>query len=643
MAAGCAYLALSVFMWWHVWSGHPTSTTLCGCGDPSLFTSFIEWPAHAIPRGLSPFYSTAVNAPSGINLLANTSVLTIGVVLAPVTWIFGPVATLNVASTLAPALSAMAMFVLLRRWVSWAPAAFVGGLFYGFSPFIVVALSWAHLMLGLAAVPPLVLICLDELLVRQRRRPVLIGSALGLLIALQFFIGSELLLIMAIVGAVGLLLVAAYAAWRQPDAFRERVHHAMVGLSTGAGTALVLLAYPVWFAVAGPDHFAGPVWPATGGSNGVATSTTLLRRYLFPAPGDSGAAHLDHMMGGYQGPILSDQYFGIGVVVVLIVGIIVWRRDRRLWLFGAIGIVSVVLSSGVNSVVWTPWRLLANLPLFEDIYPYRIVFVTYLAVAVMLGLIVDHTYWAVSRAGETMHDRTAGRAAGSLRPRLPAWSGAAAGAVVAAIALVPPAAYLAQTMPVTTRPVALPLWFRTVAPHLADHQVLLVLPARTGTSTNNDNPMTWQAVDAMRFAMVGAGGPSGILQRTGEERRGAAVIAAASAPPGVNEAVGPGDVPAVSRALRQWGVTMVVIPDQTDLPVYDQISSVTFAAALITASTGRRPIHKEDAWVWRGVASDPPAAFRSDARISACTHGTAVRGVTAVDAATNCVLHTTSG
>ena len=88
-----------------------------------------------------------------MNLPANTSVLAIGVVLAPVTWLFGPVASMNVALTLAPVLSALAMFVLLQRWVSWPPASFVGGLFYGFSPFVLVSLADAHLMLGMASRP----------------------------------------------------------------------------------------------------------------------------------------------------------------------------------------------------------------------------------------------------------------------------------------------------------------------------------------------------------------------------------------------------------------------------------------------------------------------------------------------------------
>ena len=134
----CGYLLLSFFIWSNVWR-HPTSTTTCGCGDSSLFTWFIEWPAYAISHGLDPFFSTAMHVPGGVNLLANTSVIGLGFVLAPVTWLFGPVASLNVALTLAPVLSALSMFILLRRWVSWTPAAFIGGLLYGFSPFILVS------------------------------------------------------------------------------------------------------------------------------------------------------------------------------------------------------------------------------------------------------------------------------------------------------------------------------------------------------------------------------------------------------------------------------------------------------------------------------------------------------------------------
>ena len=169
MVALVAYLGLAVAVWWGVWSTHPTSVTTCGCGDSALFLWFLDWPAVALAHGHNPFFSTAMFHPTGVNLLANTSETAIGLALAPVTWIFGPVATLNVALTLAPALSAWAMYWLVRRWVDWRPAAFAAGLLYGFSPFVLSSLADAHLMNGFLLVPPLVVGVLDELLVRQGR------------------------------------------------------------------------------------------------------------------------------------------------------------------------------------------------------------------------------------------------------------------------------------------------------------------------------------------------------------------------------------------------------------------------------------------------------------------------------------------
>jgi hypothetical protein len=90
--------------------------------------------------------------------------------------------------------------------------------------------------------------------------------------------------------------------------------------------------------------------------------------------------------------------------------------------------------------------------------------------------------------------------------------------------------------------------------------------------------------------------------------------------------------------LDNWGVTMIVIPDQTDLPLYDQTPSVVTATALITAATGERPIHQADAWVWNAVRSAPQPVRVTGAQLQGCTAGLASRGVLAVDTSTACVL-----
>lgn len=607
LVATGAYLVLAVIVWWHIWSTHPTSVTTCGCGDSSLFTWFLEWPAYALSHGLDPFYSTSMFHPAGVNLLSNTSELAFGVLLAPVTWAFGPIATLNVALTLAPVLTASAMFWLLQRWVTWTPAAFAGGLLYGFSPLVLVSLTDAHLMVGMLAVPPLVVGCLDELLVRQRHRPVPTGVALALLIGVQFFIGTEVLTIMAMTGVVGVAVLLFYGALH-PAAIRSRWRHAVMGLATAGGVAGIVLAYPVWFALAGPAHLSGAIWPnllvGYGGTN--------FAGYVLPPVPSAGFAALTHRVGGYQGQTLSGQYFGFSLLGVVLVGSFVWRRDRRLWLFGVIGAVTVALSFGIDTHTWVPWRLLVRIPLIQNIVPSRFLSMTYLVAAILLALVADHAAgeWATWISRRQMAAIRTGPTPRSSPERRAARGAGVTGIVVSAIALVPLATYLGPAIPLTATPVVLPRWFAQVAPHLRGRQVLLAYPVPFSIL---QSAMTWQAVDRMEFSMAGGGGPEATLSRAGRERQGQSVIRASSFSflprPDIDMAA----VRAVRQALAGWGVTMVVIPDQPRLPVYEQVASAPYAVGLITAATGERPVEQAGAWVWAEVnRAGAPAPVSSD-------------------------------
>ncbi len=604
------YLLVSIGLWWHVWSTHPTSAASCGCGDPALFISFLAWPAQAIAHGHSVLYSTALFHPGGINLLSNTSVLAIGIPLAPVTWLFGPVATLNVGLTLAPALSALAMFWLLRRWVSWTPAAFIGGLVYGFSPFLLVAVATAHLMLGFLAVLPLIVACLDELLVRQRRRPTLVGLVLGLLVMVEFFLSTELLAIAAVCAVVALVMLVAYAAIRDRQDLIGRLPDAVRGLGVGVVVALVLLAYPLWFTLAGPAHLSGRVWPTlTAGAGGITPSGLWHLRF---STADASVARL---FGGYLGPPLpSYQYLGLGLLVVLAVGLVVWRRDRRLWLFGGLGAVSVLLSLGVESSFWVPWRILAHVPLIQNILPGRFMVVSTLCIAVMLAIVVDRARGSIGAVVR----RTSGARWARRSPVLTGALTALAALGVAAVGTVPLATAVVGKVPLTVQAVRLPRWFAEVAPRLPPGQVVLTYPA---AFSGIQSPMAWQAVDSLSFAMVGGGGPAGIPARAGKERAGQEVLSAASfsltGPPSGTDA----DVDAVRRALAGWGVTMVVVPDPSGLRRYDRGTSPEAALGLLTAAIGRGPRFQAGAWVWAGVQSPSRPLSVSPLAFARCTAG----------------------
>jgi len=592
--AFAAYLVVAVVLWWHVWSGHPTTTATCGCDDPALFMWFLEWPAYALAHGHNPFFSTALFHPGGINLLSNTSVLAIGIPLAPVTWIFGPVATLNVASTLGPTLTALAMFWLLLRWVRWAPAAFVGGLAFGFSPFVVVNLAAAHLMTAVLVLLPLMVACLDELLVRQRRRPVVTGAVLAVLVTAQFFLGTEVLAMFVLAAAAGVAVLVAYVALRHRGQLAARARFAGRGLAATAVVSLVLLAYPVWFTVAGPAHLAGLVWPAiVPGSGGLRLSDLVHPYYL-------NRQSVEYVIG-YVGPALPQtQFLGVGLIAVLVVGAIIWWRDRRLWFFGALAVIAVVASLGLQSY-WTPWRVVAHIPLVDNILPGRFVAIILLCATVMLGIIVDRTH-------------------GWMRVRAPVarWSGLVAGGAalaVAAVAVAPMATALVGSVPLTTQTVTLPDWFEAVAPRLGPGQVVLTFPPPAV-----DGAMAWQAVDAMHFSMATGAGPGTVPERAGKERAGQDVITAAVSPFPTLAPATATNVDAMRTALAGWGVTRVVIPEPGALaPAYDRSASTAWALGFFTVSLGRAPQFRYRAWVWSRVGTSGPPLSITTAAFDGCT------------------------
>jgi hypothetical protein len=624
------YLALALVVWWLVWSTHPTTVTTCGCGDASLFLWFLEWPAYALAHGHDPFYSTALFHPAGIDLLSNTSVLAIGIVLAPVTWLFGPVATMNVASTLGPALSALTMYWLLRRWVRWTPAAFVGGLVFGFSSFVFVNLAGGHLMTGVLVLVPLIVGCLDDLLVRQPRRPAVTGAVLGLLVVVQYFVSTEVLVILTICAIVAVVIVLVYGAVSRWGDVVSRARPALRGLATAVVIAGVLLAYPLWVTFDGPAHLSGLVWPnLVPGAGGIVLSNiwhpqvmTVLRDQM-------------QRFGGYEGPSLPEgEYFGLGLLIVAGAGLIAWWRDVRLWFFAVLGLVSVVLSLGVETHYWVPWRLLARVPLVRSIVPGRFISVTTLCAAVLLAVVVDRTHALVvsviSRRGARPSDGAFSH------PGVPATVAAAAVAlVVAGVALAPTGWNLADNIPLTARSVTLPRWFAEVAPHLPPGQVVLVVPA---PFTLIQAAMSWQAVDSLHFALVGGSGPEGLPVRAGKEEAGLKVVSKASfsltGPPKPTVA----NVTALRLALAGWGVTQVVIPDPATLPRYDWGTSTPSAIGLFTLAIGRPPQYVDDSWVWSGVRTPAPARSMSTAAFDACTTDGAGHG--GHDAVGSCVTAT---
>jgi hypothetical protein len=149
--------------------------------------------------------------------------------------------------------------------------------------------------------------------------------------------------------------------------------------------------------------------------------------------------------------------------------------------------------------------------------------------------------------------------------------------------------------------------------------------------------MAWQSVNLLPYWMAGGAGPGGVPTRAGKERPGLVVLSAASfsivGPPAPTAA----NVDAVRSALEGWGVTLVVVPDPTRLPRYDQGTDPGLALGLFTAAIGRGPEFEDDAWVWKNVQAPSQRLSVPLRAFEACTY-VPVNTENALNAVSGCVM-----
>src|SRR5215471_17437590 len=151
------YLLAALAVTWHLWADPASRTIVGNPNDADLFAWFLRYDATAVAHGRLPaLVTSAMNAPQGINVMWNTSMLLPGVLLTPVTLLLGAQASLTVLTTVGFAGSAASMFLVLRRWEVSISAAALAGAVYGFSPALLHA-SVGHYSTQLAVLPPLII------------------------------------------------------------------------------------------------------------------------------------------------------------------------------------------------------------------------------------------------------------------------------------------------------------------------------------------------------------------------------------------------------------------------------------------------------------------------------------------------------
>jgi len=462
------FLALAVLLLGRTWTSPTTLTLGSGLGDPGVFTWFLRWTPFAVGRQIPPFFSDYLNHPDGVNLMWNTWVPLPGLLLSPLTLAFGPVLTLNVLLTLAYGLSAWSAYMAIRRYVPSHGAAVAGGLVYGFSPAMIGHAH--HPNLTLVFLLPLLLVLVDEILVRQRRSPVWLGVALGVVSAAQVLIGEELFVGTVLLSVVLLLVLVA----RHPRAVAGRVRYAVTAIAVSLLVFAPLLAWPLKAQLTGPARVRSDITPEVRGSSDLLAVVTP-NRLLAVAP--EAAIRLGDRFEGSK-----ETYLGIPLLLVA-VAVVVARRRSTVVLVGFVMLaVCLLLSLGARlriggrpTDVVLPWTVVESLPLVQNMVPSRLALFT----ALFAGLLLAAAFEGLWRRG--------------------GWPWRALAVVTAAVAL----AALAPPEPFRARPVAAsPQFFSTAAVRaLPRDGVALVVPfPRRG---RDNQAMVWQAEAGMWFKMPG--------------------------------------------------------------------------------------------------------------------------------------------
>lgn len=561
-------------------------TQVIGVGpDPPVFIWYLRWIPFAITHGINPLLTSYLDYPGGINVMWQTSIPLLGLLLWPVTALAGPIFAYNLLMTASPALSGWCAFIAFRRHVEHRLAALAGALLFAFSPYML-AQSLGHPHVGVTFICPLMLIAFEEAVIEQRRSPQRLGLAIGLLAAAQLLISEEVLLTQALVGAIALTILAS---WR-PRALAPRLRYlARVALPAMAVTALIA-AGPLAVQFLGPQAVRGAL-PAPNvfvtDLAGVILPTSL--QAIAPA---SLTAITDRFSGSqYE----AGAYLGLPLLVVLAIGIRRWwtlavvRLGAQLLLLAlalsigvtvhiggratglpagllALALIPMMRARGARLLPWifmVSWFLLGVVPLLDNIVASRLTLYVFLFTGLLIAVFID----AALERPRALWRRW--------KPRIVVGL-----ATLTVLALLP-------AVPLASSADAVPVFFRSPALSTVPRgSIVLLIPYAHDFESR---AMLWQAVTGMRFRM-----PEGYANRPGptldppSSELGNALIALQQGRPS----------PVVSAAFRQqalaelkaWRVNAIIV---------GPMSGQQAAVALISAVVGRPPALSRDAFLWQ--------------------------------------------
>ena len=371
------YAAISFgYFGWRVLP-HPGRGVIGFGHDSEIYVwSFAWWP-HAIGSGSNPFMTHVLYAPTGINTAWTLSVPGLAIVFSPITILFGPVASYNIAALLMPVLSAWTAYLLCRYLTRSIWASVIGGYLFGFSTAMLRQQLYGHLPVTGVFLLPLVAL----VVVRYLRRDMAargLAVRLGVLLALQLWISTEFALTVTLVLALGLVL-----AFLLVPAERRRLLSSLPPILAAYALGAVFAAPLVYYALTGlVSH---------GFINVHDTGSDLLN-FVVPTKvialgGSSFPSVASHFKSSG-----SSAYLGLPTLLIAAAFALRLRQSAaaRFLTVALLAVAVIALGTELEidgrRILPLPWSAAAHIPVVNNSLPFRFTAYVSLAAAVIVAL-----------------------------------------------------------------------------------------------------------------------------------------------------------------------------------------------------------------------------------------------------------------
>jgi hypothetical protein len=344
----------------------PLSTYITGrlplSRDVSIYVWDLWWVAHQVVHLHNPWFTTHLAAPAGLQLGYQTLVPLLGVLMTPVTLVFGPSAAYNLLNIVLPGLACYAMYRAARLWLPTRVGAIAAGAFFGLSAMLTYQ-AWYHLNIAYGTVfLPLTL----EAAVRLRRGPTIgRGVILGVVLGASVLVNQESAVMAVILAALCLL------PWLAGSRALATALTRLRALAVATVAALVV-ASPQLVAMVQQARAGGAVAPAA--AYGYADWVANVPSLFAPSPRllNEGLTSLGSIYTS-RTHLETLNTFGIVLSVLAVLGLVAsWRRRSAwllalLWLGGAALALGPVLYVGRHMYVplaqtWSGLRVSAVMP-----------------------------------------------------------------------------------------------------------------------------------------------------------------------------------------------------------------------------------------------------------------------------------------